>query len=425
MFLPIHTHRIPSRISAAIFIPDFFPQKTCAELTTEPANSLTQKKIIDQLTIVNKPIITNFKSAHYKTSILLSDKPGVKIVNIFNVKMYQIPHDSKRVAYPFNYPIPLLTFYPITLLTIYPINIFTLSLAAQNKHTLSALLYYIALPFLYIISLLPFPVLYLLSDFMYVVLYRMLGYRKQVVLTNMRNSFPDKTDDEINQLAKKYYHYLCDLTLETFKTLTISKKTMVKRCRFTDEALQTFNQLAAKNQSIILVMGHLGNWEWAGNSFSLLCKHHLYVIYHPLSNRHFDGLMYRMRSRFGTGLIPMKDTFRQMLANRNELTATAFIADQSPPKEGAHWMTFLNQETPVFKGTELIARKINYPIVYGSIKRVKRGYYEVSVEVLIEQPKDTIEGGITETHTRRLEQDIIAQPETWIWSHRRWKHKKG
>lgn len=290
---------------------------------------------------------------------------------------------------------------------------------------MSAVLYYIALPFLYLISLLPFPVLYLLSDFMYFILYRLLGYRKQVVLTNMRNSFPGKTENELNQLAKKYYHYLCDLTLETFKTLTISKKTMVKRCRFTDEALQTFNELAAGNQSIILVMGHLGNWEWAGNSFSLLCQHHLYVIYHPLSNKHFDGLMYRMRSRFGTGLIPMKDTFRQMLANRHELTATAFIADQSPPKDGAHWMTFLNQETPVFKGTELIARKINYPIVYGSIKRVKRGYYEVSVEVLIKEPKNTEEGFITATHTHRLEQDIIAQPETWIWSHRRWKHKKG
>lgn len=266
--------------------------------------------------------------------------------------------------------------------------------------------------------------LYFLSDCMYFILYRLLGYRKQVVLTNLHNSFPGKTEEEINQLVKKYYHHLCDLTLETFKTLTISKKTMVKRCRFTDEALQTFNDLAAKKQSIILVMGHLGNWEWAGNSFSLLCQHHLYVIYHPLSNKYFNGLMYRMRSRFGTGLIPMKDTFRQMVANRNELTATAFIADQSPPKEGAHWMKFLNQDTPVFMGTEIIARKIGYPIIYGSIKRTQRGYYEVSVEVLTEHPKDTEEGYITETHTRRLEQDIIAQPETWIWSHRRWKHKK-
>lgn len=278
---------------------------------------------------------------------------------------------------------------------------------------------------MYIISLLPFPVLYLLSDFMYFVLYHLLDYRKAVVYTNMRNSFPEKSEAEIHSLAKKYYRYLCDLTLETFKTLTISKQAMLKRCRFTPEALAVMQAMADKKQSLILVLGHLGNWEWAGNSFSLLCKHHLYVIYHPLSNKYFDGLMYRMRSRFGTGLIPMKDTFKQMLANRDELTTTAFIADQSPPKEGAHWMTFLNQETPVFKGTELIARKINYPIIYGSVKRLRRGYYEVSVEVLVEQPKQTEEGFITETHTRRLERDIIARPEVWIWSHRRWKHKKG
>ncbi len=290
---------------------------------------------------------------------------------------------------------------------------------------MSALLYYVALPFLYLVSLLPFPVLYLLSDGMYFILFHILGYRKLVVYTNMRNSFPEKSDEEIHLLAKKYYRYLCDLTLETFKTLTISKKAMLKHCRFTPEALAVMDKMAAGNQSLILVLGHLGNWEWAGNSFSLLCKHHLYVIYHPLSNKHFDGLMYRMRSRFGTGLIPMKETFKQMLANRGELTTTAFIADQSPTKEGAHWMTFLNQETPVFKGTELIARKINYPIIYGSVKRLKRGYYAVSVEVLVEQPKETAEGFITETHTRRLERDIIAQPEVWIWSHRRWKHKKG
>lgn len=289
---------------------------------------------------------------------------------------------------------------------------------------MQAILYYISLPLLYVISLLPFPVLYALSDFMYFLLYHVLGYRKKVVFSNMRNSFPGKSEAEIEELGKKYYRYLCDLTLETFKTLTISKQSMIKHCRFTDEAVATLNNIAAEGKSIILVLGHLGNWEWAGNSFSLLCKHHLYVIYHPLSNKHFDGLMYRMRSRFGTGLIPMKDTFRRMIAQRDELTATAFIADQSPQPDGAHWMTFLNQDTPVFKGTEVIANKINYPIVYGSVKRVKRGYYEVGVEVLEVVPKGTPEGYITELHTRRLEQDIVAQPEVWIWSHRRWKHKR-
>lgn len=260
---------------------------------------------------------------------------------------------------------------------------------------------------------------------MYFILYRLLGYRRKVVFGNLRNSFPEKSDAEIEQLGKKYYHHLCDLTLETFKTLTISKKNMLKHCRFSDEALSILNKLAEDGKSIILVMGHLGNWEWAGNSFSLTCKHHLYVIYHPLSNKYFDGLMYRMRSRFGTGLIPMKDTFRSMVSMRKELTATAFIADQSPQPDGAHWMKFLNQDTPVFKGTELIARKINDPIVYGSIKKAKRGYYTIDVEILEPNPKTTEEGYITTLHTKRLEQDIIAQPEAWIWSHRRWKHKRN
>lgn len=290
---------------------------------------------------------------------------------------------------------------------------------------MQAVLYYISLPLLYLISLLPFPVLYALSDVMYFILYRLLGYRKKVVFGNLRNAFPEKSEFEIEQLGKKYYHYLCDLTLETFKTLTISKKNMLKHCKFSDEAVSILNKLAAEEKSIILVMGHLGNWEWAGNSFSLLCKHHLYVIYHPLSNKHFDGLMYRMRSRFGTGLIPMKDTFRSMVSMRKELTATAFIADQSPQPDGAHWMQFLNQDTPVFKGTELIARKINDPIVYGSIKKAKRGYYTIDVEILESNPKTTEEGYITTLHTKRLEQDIIAQPEAWIWSHRRWKHKRN
>lgn len=295
-----------------------------------------------------------------------------------------------------------------------------------KKLRLAAVLYYLVLPFLYCISLLPFRLLYILSDVLYVILYHVLGYRKKIVYDNLRNAFPDRSEAEILALRKKYYKYLCDLTLETFKTLTISRSAMLKHCHFTDQAVQTLNGLAAQGKSIILVMGHLGNWEWAGNSFSLLCKHQLYVIYHPLSNKYFDGLMYRMRMRFGTGLIAMKDTFREMLSKRNELSATVFISDQTPSNPGAaHWMKFLDQDTPVFKGTELIAKKINYPIVYGSIKRVKRGFYHIFAEVLVEQPKNVPDGYITEIHTKRLEQDILEQPELWIWSHRRWKHKRS
>ena len=254
----------------------------------------------------------------------------------------------------------------------------------------------------------------------------MLGYRKKVVLANLKNSFPEKTEEEIHLICKKYYHHLCDLFLEVLKTLTISKKAMIKHCAFNPETKKLLDRLANEQKSIIVVLGHQGNWEWASCSFSLLCKQQLYVIYHPLSNIFFNGLMHKIRTRFRAKTIRMRETFKEMLMSKRsgEISATAFIADQTPPPENAFWIHFLNQETPVFRGTELIARKLNYPVVYASIKKIKRGYYEVFAEILEEFPVQTSDGMLSKLHTRKLEKNIIEQPETWLWSHRRWKHKR-
>lgn len=289
---------------------------------------------------------------------------------------------------------------------------------------MAALLFYLLLPFIYLLSILPFPVLYVISYGVYGLLYHVVGYRKEVVFGNLRRSFPDKSEAEIKQIGKAFYRYLCDMFIETFKTLTISKKAMLKHCYFGPGSLELFNRMAAEQKSVVLVLGHYGNWEWAGNTFSLLCKQQLYVIYHPLANKQFDKLMYDMRSRFGTKLIEMKNTFKEMLSNKNEINTTAFIADQTPSNQNAYWTTFLHQDTPVFRGTEIIAKKLNRTVVYMSIDKVKRGYYEMNAEVLSDQPGSTIEGQISEMHTRRLEKDIMARPETWLWSHRRWKHKR-
>lgn len=290
---------------------------------------------------------------------------------------------------------------------------------------MSLFLYYLALPWIYLVSLLPFPLLYLLSDAVYLLLYYVVGYRKKVVMQNLRNAFPGKSETEIRQTGKAFYRYLCDLFLETFKTLTISRQSMVKHCSFHPDTVALFSALAAEGKSAILVMGHKGNWEWAGNTFSILCAQQLYVIYHPLANPHFNQLIYKMRTRFGTKLIAMQDTFRDMVAYRNEVNATAFIADQTPQPQNAHWMTFLHQDTPVFKGTEKIAQKMNCPVVYVTVQRQKRGYYTVMARLLFPTPKATQDGEITTAHTQQLEKDIIAQPATWLWSHRRWKHTRN
>jgi Kdo2-lipid IVA lauroyltransferase/acyltransferase len=290
---------------------------------------------------------------------------------------------------------------------------------------MSSIGYYITLPIFYIISILPFPVFYLLSDGVYFLLYRIIGYRKKVVYENLKNSFPEKSHKELKEIEKKFYKYLCDLFLETLKTLTISEEEALKRCSFNQNTKSIIKELQDKKQSCILVMGHFGNWEWAGNTFSIMKSQQLYVIYHPLSNKHFDKLMYDMRTRFGTKLYAMKDAMRGMIGNRKEVNITAFIADQTPSPEGAYWTTFLNQDTPVFWGTEKIAQKLNYPVIYVTVNRVKRGYYEVNTEYLVMDPKSTKEGEISELHTRKLEKDIITQPEIWLWSHRRWKYKRN
>jgi KDO2-lipid IV(A) lauroyltransferase len=290
---------------------------------------------------------------------------------------------------------------------------------------LKAVIYYITLPFIYLLSVLPFPLLYGLSNIFFVILFHLVGYRKELVMQNLRNSFPEKPEAELLQIRKKFYKHLCDLFLETFKTLTISKSGMLKHCYFSPKAKTLFSQLAAEGKSVILVMGHQGNWEWAGNTFSAEINSQLYVIYHPLANKYVDGLMYKMRTRFKTKLIAMNDTFKEMVSHRAEVNTTAFIADQTPHNlSNAYWTTFLNQDTPVFLGTERIARKLNYPVVYAFVRKVKRGHYEINAEILVEHPASTADGEITALHTKRLEKDIISQPETWLWSHRRWKHKR-
>jgi KDO2-lipid IV(A) lauroyltransferase len=286
---------------------------------------------------------------------------------------------------------------------------------------MQALIFYLTYPFIYLITLLPFRALYALSDGLYHVL-KLSGYRKAVILKNLRNSFPEKSEDEIESIYRAYYRYLCDLILETLKTLNMSERESKKRCTF--HHTDWLETLYKEKKSFIIVMGHYGNWEWAGPSFTLNTKHQLVVIYRPLSNPYFEKMMCRMRTRFNTRITPVNLTLRDMVANRQQVTATAFIADQTATRKNAYWTTFLNQDTAVFTGPEKLAVKFNYPVVYMNVQRPRRGYYEVFPELLFSTPQETKENEISEGFMKRLEREIIIDPTLWLWSHRRWKHKR-
>jgi KDO2-lipid IV(A) lauroyltransferase len=292
----------------------------------------------------------------------------------------------------------------------------------ELRRRMSALVYYLSLPLLYAISVLPFPLLYVLSDLLFPLVYHVIGYRREVVRTNLRNSFPGVSQAELRSIERRFYRWFCDLWLETLKTLTISSATVERTVVMGDhEALKKYHALG---RSVILVMGHLGNWELGGARFSQLGLHRLHVIYHPLSNPYFERLIVQMRTRLGNRLYAMNEVLRCMLRDRGRVTATAFIADQSPPPESATWLTFLNQDTAVFNGTEKIARKLGYPVLYVHITRERRGRYRMAVDELVADPAATAPGEITAIHTARLEEDIRRQPGLWLWTHRRWKHKR-
>lgn len=276
---------------------------------------------------------------------------------------------------------------------------------------------------IYLIMVLPFRFCYALSDILYFIAFYVVRYRRKVIHENLSNAFPQKSTIEIDQLARRYSAFMIDVFIETFKLLTLTKAQLRKRVIFLNTEL--VNRFKQSGKSVIIVLGHQGNWEWGGQAFEVGGMLHSQVLYHPLSSPFFDWLMFRLRSRFGMKLVPMQHALKEMVATRNQLIATAFIADQTPSnKEAAHWMTFLNQDTPVFLGTEKIARKFDLPVIFANLTRVKRGYYTCTFELITEHPQQEPEYWITEQHTRLLEMNILKQPETWLWSHRRWKHKR-
>jgi len=281
----------------------------------------------------------------------------------------------------------------------------------------------IAAGVLKLISILPFRLLYIKSDLLVLIMYYVVGYRKKVVFQNLRNSFPEKSTVEIRKIAKMFYKNLADLFVEQIKLQSIKKDQCSKRMVFKN--IEKLDELHKQNKSVIGLIGHMGNWEWVGIFSRMVMPYPTFALYKPLSNKFFNDSLLKVRTRFGLQMIPSQQAMRHYVSKKDELTFTFMVADQTPIKSEIHyWTKFLNQDTAVFTGAEKIATSLGHAVVFVDLKRVKRGYYEVNISDLCDDPKNTTEHEITEKYMRLLEMSIIEQPEKWLWSHRRWKHKK-
>jgi len=276
---------------------------------------------------------------------------------------------------------------------------------------------------LWLLTWLPLTVLYVFSDFIYLILYYIAGYRRDVVLENLSLAFPEKSSEEIRTISKKFYRYLCDYFIESIYLINMSERECSRRYQYKNPEL--LNQFYEKDKNIILAISHYGNWEWACN-LNHYCNFIIFGVYKPLSNKLFDRLFIYMRGRYGSIPVHMKHTFRYIKKSmdRKELFALYLVGDQRPPTGDLEfWTTFLKQETPVITGMDKIARKYDFPVIFMNVQRPRRGYYEVSFEVICDDPSARKPFVISEKYIRCVEKLIHSRPEYWLWSHKRFKYK--
>jgi KDO2-lipid IV(A) lauroyltransferase len=276
----------------------------------------------------------------------------------------------------------------------------------------------------WIITLLPLRVLYLFSDVIFLFLYYFWGYRRNIVNTNLKNSFPEKSEMEITMIEKRYYKHLSDLFIEIFKLTHMSSKQLIKRFRLENPELLT--RLKNERRDIVAICGHYNNWEWM-TATPLYTDYKCISIFKPLKNKYFEWYINKLRTRHGMVLTPTSNIIREIIKDRNAgiNTFSAFISDQIPARGDInYWTRFLNQDTAIYLGAEKIAAKYDMAVVFINNQKIKRGYYSIKVELLFEHTAGLPEYLITEAHVKRLEEVIKENPQYWLWSHRRWKHKK-
>ncbi len=281
-------------------------------------------------------------------------------------------------------------------------------------------MYYFVYSLLWLLSLLPLRVLYFIADCIYVMVFYVFGYRKEVVLKNLRQAFPQKHEKELLLLAKKFYHAFIDSFIESIKLFTNGKKFLDKHVQMDVSLLDAF---AAQNKSCQMHACHQFNWEYLNLSMAYRLKQPLVAVYMPIKAKSLNKIFYDLRTRYGTVMLPATDMKNKFTAWRNQLHILALVADQNPGNpNNAYWLPFFNKLTPFVKGPERYAREKACPVVLTWSTIIKRGYYQMNFELLTDDASKLSEGELTQLYVKKITSLIEQQPHNWLWSHRRWKH---
>jgi len=274
---------------------------------------------------------------------------------------------------------------------------------------------------------LPLAVLYGLAGGIYLVLAYVVRYRWRVVTTNLSNSFPEKSAAEVERLGKVFYWHFAQVVVEILKLAAMTPQELARRLRFTNPELMT--RPFAEQRLVLSLGSHMGNWEWILSGAALEFPGRAAGVYKPLNNRFFESFVRRLRTRLGADAVPMLATLRYLVAHRGQGHTLSLLTDQAAgPEDRPYWTTFLHQDTSFYTSADRLAAQLDCAVLYVGIRRVRRGYYEVTFtelpdgRVAAAAPAGTFP--VTEAFARQLEQDLRASPEQYLWTHRRWKHKR-
>lgn len=274
------------------------------------------------------------------------------------------------------------------------------------------------------ISILPFWAIFGISDFFYFVLRYLVRYRKKIVMDNLVHCFPEKSNAERKEIMNKFYRYFCDFTLETVKMHGMNEKQMAKHVSIT--GIEHINNYAIQGKSAIVLSMHYNNWEW-GSYIQIKAKHQILMVYNSIrGNSALEKFILQSREKWGGQSIPMHRTVHALMRylRDGKLALIWLAADQTPPANTPFWMTFMNRETPFFAGPAKLGIKTNQPILFNYLKKKARGKYELIVEPLVDQPKNLTANEILLLYRDKMQGIIMENPEYYLWSHRRWKHKR-
>ncbi|MFN5169807.1 MAG: lysophospholipid acyltransferase family protein [Cyclobacteriaceae bacterium] len=272
-----------------------------------------------------------------------------------------------------------------------------------------------------LLSRLPFWFLYLLSDFLFFLIYHVIHYRREMVQKNLRNAFPQFDAEHVKRIEREFYHNMADYAVEMLKLLTISEKEFRNRLKLVNTDLM--DRIKGSHESFFGLTSHQFNWEWALAGTILQAPLPLDFVYQPVKIELFERFSLASRTRFGGHAIKRDEVARELFKRRANPKIIGLAADQYPgmDRDKRYATTFLNQETVFFDGTNQLAVLMQYPVLFFNTRKVKRGYYEVTIELLTEPPYAKGDTQVVEKYARKLERAILENPANWLWSHDRWK----